>query len=235
MTSRARSRRRGEGTKRQGGVTAVAAKRRRVGRILNALKRVNPAVRAELNYQSPFELLVATMLSAQSTDQQVNRVTPLLFSRYQKPAEYATASPAEVEQLIRPTGLFKAKARNLIACGRALSKHFAGDVPRTMDHLVSLPGVGRKTANVVLGHAFGQPGIVVDTHVQRVSHRLGLARSSDPERIERELQQLIPRKQWTKGSQRLLLHGRYVCTARSPQCPSCAIYWECPWTGKSRR
>ena len=175
------------------------------------------------------------MLSAQSTDQQVNQVTPALFSQYSTPAHYANASVDEVERLIRPTGLFKAKARNLITCAHALTDRFAGNVPQTMEQLVSLPGVGRKTANVVLGHAFGQPGIVVDTHVQRVSQRLGLAQGATPARTEQELQELIPRDLWTEGSQRLLLHGRYVCTARSPKCSSCAIYCDCLWKGKRRR
>lgn len=209
--------------------------RQRLKRILRALKRADPNIRMELTYRSPFQLLVATILSAQCTDQRVNQVTPSLFSRYRQPFDFANATPAELEGLIRPTGLFKSKARNLIACGQALQKRFGGVVPRTMEHLTTLPGIGRKTANVVLGHAFGVPGIIVDTHVQRVVHRLGLARSSAADRIERELQGLIPRNRWTEASQRLLLHGRYVCTARRPKCASCAIYCACPWRGKSQQ
>ncbi len=208
--------------------------RRRVARILAGLARAIPVGRMELTYRSPFQLLVATILSAQCTDERVNQVTPHLFRRWKHPRDYADARQAFVEAVIRPTGFFKAKARNLIACGRVLSERFGGRVPRTMDQLLELPGVGRKTANVILGHAFGQPAIVVDTHVKRVSNRLHLARSTEPDVIEDELKQLIPLRHWTDGSQRLLLHGRYVCTARKPGCRSCAIYGDCHWEGKPR-
>ncbi len=211
------------------------AKRRRAARILNALKQAISSGLMELNARSPFHLLVATILSAQCTDQRVNQVTPPLFRRYRNPGDFANASPPELEGLIRSTGFFKAKARSLIACGRALVDHHEGKVPRTMDALTSLPGVGRKTANVVLGNAFGEPAVVVDTHVKRVAQRLGLAGSSDPDRIEIELQRVIPRTQWTEGSQRLLLHGRYTCTSRKPKCARCVIYAVCPWEGKDRR
>lgn len=212
-----------------------ATQRRRAARILSTLEAAIPFDRVELHHGTPFELLVATVLSAQSTDQQVNEVTPLLFRRWRYPRDYARASQADLEAVIRSVGLSKAKARRLIACGLALTERFDGKVPKTMAQLVSLPGVGRKTANVILGHAFGQPAMIVDTHVQRVAGRLGLARSREPDLIEQELGQLLPLCQWTQGSQRLLLHGRYVCTARAPKCPTCAIYGECHWEGKPRR
>ncbi|GKS58506.1 hypothetical protein YTPLAS18_20330 [Nitrospira sp.] len=178
---------------------------------------------------------MATILSAQCTDQRVNQVTPALFARYQRAIDYAKASPADLERMIRSTGFFKSKARRLIECGGALADRFHGEVPPTMEDLTSLPGVGRKTANVLLGHVFGQPAIVVDTHVKRVAHRLGLTTSDNPDRIELDLQGVIPRNQWTVGSQRLLLHGRYVCLARTPKCGECAIYVDCHWKGKRPR
>ncbi len=175
---------------------------------------------------------MATILSAQCTDQRVNQVTPSLFRRYRRPAELAAADLLEVEQLIRSTGFFKNKAKHLIASSRALTERFGEQVPRTMDELITLPGVGRKTANVILGNAFGQPSIVVDTHVMRVVKRLGLTSSDNPARVEQDLQQLMPRSQWTAFSQRVLLHGRYVCLARKPQCRTCPIYRNCPWKEK---
>ena len=189
----------------------------------------------ELHYRSPWELLVATILSAQCTDQRVNQVTPALFERYRRPADYARANRAELEAMIRSTGFYKSKANHLIECAKAVVERFGGEVPRTMDELTTLPGVGRKTANVILGNAFGQPAIVVDTHVKRVAARLGLTMSRDPDRIEQDLQRVIPKPQWTEGSQQLLLHGRYVCLARKPKCGECVIYKDCPWEGKPRR
>lgn len=206
-----------------------------MARILRTLAGTAAAAQVELAHRTPFELLVATILSAQSTDALVNRVTPTLFQHYRQPADFARAPVARLERLIRPTGFYRAKARNLIACGRALVARFQGVVPRTMDELVSLPGVGRKTANVVLGNCFAAPAVVVDTHVRRVANRLGFSTSRDPARIEQDLQGLIPRRQWTTGSQALLLHGRYVCTARAPHCDRCRIYGDCPWEGKQRR
>lgn len=208
---------------------------RRMGRILKALEASLGAAKVELAHCSPLELLVATILSAQCTDQRVNQVTPALFRKYRTAGDYAAADPTELERMIRSTGFFKSKARNLIACGRALVDRYGGAVPDSMEDLVSLPGVGRKTANVILGGAFGKPGVVVDTHVIRVSGRLGLSASDDPERIEQDLQRLMPRSQWTSGSQRLLLHGRYVCVARRPKCERCALYSECAWEGKRPR
>lgn len=208
---------------------------KRVERILRALHQSRPSAKVELNYRSPWELLVATILSAQCTDQRVNQVTPALFEKYRRPADYARVNRAELEAMIRSTGFYKSKAKHLIECGKAVAERFGGEVPRTMDELTTLPGVGRKTANVILGNAFGQPAVLVDTHVKRVAARLGLTRSSDPDRIEQDLQRIIPKPQWTEGSQQLLLHGRYVCLARKPKCEECVIYKDCPWEGKRRR
>ena len=189
----------------------------------------------ELDHRSPWELLAATILSAQCTDRRVNQVTPALFARYRTPLEMAQANQVELETLIKPTGFYKNKAKHLIGCGKALAERFHGEVPAVMDELTSLPGVGRKTANVILGTAFGQPAIVVDTHVKRVANRLELTHSDDPERIERDLQRIFPQQQWTSVSQRLLLHGRYVCLARAPKCGECALYDLCQWKGKRQR
>ena len=189
----------------------------------------------ELAHRSPWELLAATILSAQCTDHRVNQVTPALFARYPTPLEISRAKPAELEAIIKSTGFYKNKAKHLIACGKALTGRFHGKVPSAMEELTSLPGVGRKTANVILGAVFGQPAVVVDTHVKRVANRLHLTVSDDPERIERDVQGAFPENQWTGVSQRLLLHGRYVCLARAPQCGACALYDLCDWKGKQRR
>ncbi len=218
-------------TDQQAGVTAT----RRLARILTALRATSPAMKVELDHRTPWELLVATILSALCTDQRVNQVTPNLFRRYQQPRDYASADPTELEALIRPTGFFKTKARNLIHCAKAVAGQFQGEVPDTMEALTTLPGVGRKTANVLLGNAFEKPAIVVDTHVKRVAGRLDLTRHTDPEKIELDLQRLLPADQWTEGSQRLLLHGRYICLARTPKCQHCPIYADCHWKGKTAR
>jgi len=204
----------------------------RLRQIVKVLQRTMPNPKMELDHRSPWELLVATILSAQCTDQRVNQVTPPLFRRYRGPAELAAADLPELEQLIRPTGFFKSKAKHLIACSKALTERFNEQVPQTMEELLTLPGVGRKTANVILGNAFGHPGIVVDTHVKRVAKRLGLTRSDNPDRVEQDLQQLMPKSEWTAVSQRLLLHGRYICLARIPQCRTCPVYRHCPWKEK---
>jgi endonuclease-3 len=206
-----------------------------VNRVFEVLRRLRPSPQIELHHGSPLELLIATILSAQCTDQRVNQVTHELFRRYRTAADYAQADQTELEHLIRPTGFFKTKAKSIILCCRALVERFNGAVPDTMEALVSLPGVGRKTANVVLGHAFGKPAVVVDTHVKRVVGRLGLSTHTDPERIEADLQRLLPPEDWTCGSLRLLLHGRYVCTARAPKCLECDLYHLCPWNGKLPR
>jgi endonuclease-3 len=192
-----------------------------------------PDTEVELNSMTPLELLVATILSAQCTDERVNTVTPGLFRRYPKVKDYAGADQAEVEAIIRPTGFYKSKARNIIACCQIISARFKGKVPDTMEELTTLPGVGRKTANVILGGYFGRPAVVVDTHVKRVANRLDLTRHEDPTDIEYDLQRVFPESQWTEGSLLLLLHGRYVCQARVPKCGQCVIYSDCLWRGKS--
>ncbi len=214
---------------------AGATAKRRLARMLTALRATSPAREIELDHRTPWELLVATILSAQCTDQRVNQVTPNLFRRYQEPHDYATADPKELEALIRPTGFFKAKARNLMQCAKVLTECFEGKVPATMEALITLPGVGRKTANVILGNAFGKPGVVVDTHVKRVAWRLQLTRHVDPTKVEMDLRQLLPEEQWTEASQRLLLHGRYICLARAPKCRQCCVYTDCHWEGKIAR
>lgn len=201
-------------------------------RIAAKLNQAVPVPRVELAYRSPWELLVATILSAQCTDQRVNQVTPAVFTKYPCPQDLARAIPQELEALIKSTGFYKNKAKHLIGCAQAVSTRFGGSVPETMESLTTIPGVGRKTANVLLGAAFGQPAIVVDTHVKRVASRLALSRSEDPEQIEYDLQRLFPRDQWTGVSQRLLLHGRYTCLARTPRCIGCSIYDDCTWKGK---
>jgi endonuclease-3 len=212
-----------------------AIRKRRLARVLAGLARSIPQPRVELNHRSPLELLIATILSAQCTDQRVNQVTPSLFRRYPMARHYAAANSVELESMIRPTGFYKSKTRSIIACGKALTERFHGQVPATMEELVTLPGVGRKTANVILGACFDKPAVVVDTHVKRVAQRLGLTDSDDPDQIEQDLQRLMPREQWTNASQRLLLHGRYVCLARRPRCEQCAIYADCVYPAKIPR
>ena len=207
-------------------------RQKRLREVAKTLERAMQYPKMELDHRSPWELLVATILSAQCTDQRVNQVTPSLFQRYRTPAEMAAANLPELEQLIRSTGFFKNKAKHLVACGKAMTERFDEQVPRTMEELITLPGVGRKTANVIRGTAFGQPSVVVDTHVKRVAKRLGLTRSDNPDLVEQDLQQLMPQSQWTAFSQRLLLHGRYVCLARIPQCRTCPVYRHCPWKEK---
>jgi endonuclease-3 len=180
-------------------------------------------------HHSPFELLVATILSAQCTDARVNQVTPGLFRTYPTPAALAGAAPAALEEVIRSIGFFRSKARSLVRCSQALVDRYGGQVPQAMEELETLPGVGRKTANVILGAAFGIPsGIVVDTHVARLASRLGLSRHTDPLRIERDLLALVPKREWIYFSIAMVLHGRYVCKARAPRCHECAISAQCP-------
>jgi endonuclease-3 len=206
----------------------VGRERLRASSVHRILAVQYPDTRPELDFQNPFELLIATILSAQSTDAQVNRVTPGLFSRHPDARSLALARVSDIERIIHSTGFFRAKARAILGCARALEREFGGRVPRTMEELVRLPGVGRKTANVVLGSAFGVPGVVVDTHVQRVSQRLGLTEASQPEKIERDLMRLLPRKDWTPFSHRMIFHGRRVCHARKPTCDQCPIAYLCP-------
>jgi len=204
--------------------------------LLDALSRAYPDAHCELNHSSPLELLIATILSAQCTDKRVNAVTPGLFRQYPSAASYAAAPTTELEAAIRSTGFFRNKARSIQACGRALVERHAGRVPATMDELTRLEGVGRKTANVVLGNAFGlNEGIVVDTHVARLSRRLGLTRQSQPEKIEPDLMKLVPRDQWTRFSHWLIWHGRRRCGARKPDCGGCEVAAFCPRVGMPKR
>ncbi len=200
-----------------------------ISEVISRLKDEYPDARTELNWENPLELLVATMLSAQTTDVRVNMVTDKLFEKYRTAADYAGADPAELEADIRPTGFYRNKARSLRGMARALLDEHGGEVPRTMAELVSLPGVGRKTANVVLGNAFGvDEGVVVDTHVRRVSRRLGLTAEKDPEKIEQDLLGVVPEGERTLFSHLLILHGRRVCKARKPDCPGCVLSDICP-------
>ncbi|HEV2013922.1 MAG TPA: endonuclease III [Candidatus Dormibacteraeota bacterium] len=191
------------------------------------LGAIYPAV-SELEHKNPFQMLIATILSAQTTDRSVNSVTPALFARYPDAADLAHADPREVEALIKPTGFFHVKAKTIIACSKALVERFHGEVPPRMEDLVTLPGVGRKTANVVLGVAFGVPGFAVDTHVKRLTRRLGLTKSTDPVKIEAEVTRMVPPEEWTGFSLRLILHGRRICLARAPRCPECVLNDFCP-------
>ncbi len=199
-------------------------RKRRASRIFHHLARAYPDARCELNHGTAFELLIATILSAQCTDERVNFVTRDLFRKYPRPQDYGAAPAAVLEQEIRSTGFFRAKARSILAACRMLEEEYGGRVPDTMEDLVRLPGVARKTANVVLGVAFGKAeGVVVDTHVFRVSHRLELTRSDTPEKVERDLMAIIPRGHWIAASHQLIFHGRYVCKARKPLCFRCSV------------
>jgi endonuclease-3 len=209
--------------------TALVRRARRINRELAVLY---PDVHTELNFSSPLELLVATILSAQCTDKRVNMVTPTLFARYQSAADYAAADRAELEKIIQSTGFFRAKANSLIGLGQALCDRFGGEVPGRLPDLVTLPGVGRKTANVVLGNAFGVPGITVDTHFARLARRFRWTSSTDPVKIEAEVGALFPRSDWTDLSQRLIWHGRRVCHARRPACGACGLARLCPSFGE---
>jgi endonuclease-3 len=206
--------------------------RRRARRIARELARLYPDARCSLDFANPLQLLVATILSAQCTDALVNRVTPALFARYPDAKAFATADQAELETLIQRIGFFRMKARNIIACCRRLVEAHSGEVPRTMDELVALAGVGRKTANVVLGNAFATPGLPVDTHVGRLSQRMGLTVYTDPIRIEQDLMALLPRTEWTSFTHRMIYHGRRVCHARKPLCEGCTLASKlCPRLG----
>ena len=200
-----------------------------ISEVIPRLKREYPDARTELDWRNPLELLVATILSAQTTDVRVNQVTRELFEKYRAAEDYAAADPAQLEEDIRPTGFYRNKASALQGMARALLERHGGEVPRTMAELVALPGVGRKTANVVLGNAFGvDEGIVVDTHVRRVSTRLGLTEERAPEKIERDLMRVVPEGDWTIFSHLLIFHGRRVCKARRPDCPGCVLNDLCP-------
>lgn len=199
--------------------------------MVRRLAEAYPDAHIELNFGNPLELLVAVVLSAQTTDKRVNEVTPALFARYRTAADYAGAERAELEEFLRPTGFFRAKANSLLGLGAALVERFDGEVPGRLDDLVTLPGVGRKTANVVLGDAFGVPGITVDTHFGRLVRRWGWTTEEDPVKVEKAVGELIPRKEWTMLSHRVIFHGRRVCHARKPACGACPLARDCPSYG----
>jgi endonuclease III len=209
--------------------TATVRRARRIGRML---AEAYPDAHCELDYRTPLELLVATVLSAQCTDQRVNAVTPALFARYPDAGAYAGADRLELETLIQPTGFFRAKADSIQRLAQALCERYGGDVPDRLEDLVTLPGVGRKTANVVLGNAFGVPGITVDTHVGRLARRFQWTDEREPDRVEADLMALFPRKDWTDISQRVIWHGRRVCHARRPACGACPLARVCPSYGE---
>jgi endonuclease-3 len=197
--------------------------------ILRVLDKHYPDARCTLDHQSPVQLLVATILSAQCTDERVNRVTPGLFARYPDARSFAAAPLEDLEMAIQSTGFFRNKAKAIQGCCRQIVEHHGGEVPADLDALVKLPGVGRKTANVILGNAFQVPGIVVDTHVGRIAGRLGLTRHKDPDKIERDLMGQIPRERWTRFSHQLILHGRAICQARQPKCANCPANVHCEY------
>ena len=205
--------------------------RTRARRIVRILAKEYPDARCALQHENPVQLLIATILSAQCTDVRVNLVTPGLFARFPNAKAFATADPRELEAAIQSTGFFRNKARNIQECCKQLITKHHGQVPKTMEELVDLPGIGRKTANVILGTAHDLPGITVDTHVRRLSRRMGLTTHTDPEKIERDLMRLIPQKEWTMFSHRMIFHGRQVCFARKPNCPGCALNKVCPKIG----
>ncbi len=200
----------------------------RMAEVLRRLRAEYPEARIRLRFRNPFELLIATILSAQCTDERVNQVTETLFQKYRTPEDYLRAPVEELERDIYPTGYYKAKARNIRACCRALLERFNGQVPQTLEELTSLPGVGRKTANVVLGEFFEPQGIVVDTHVARLVQRLGFVETDNREHIERRLMELVPREEWVSFTHLMIAHGRAVCRARKPRCPQCVLQDLCP-------
>ena len=204
-------------------------KKKRTRRIIAGLRKALPDAECSLGYENPLQLLIATILSAQCTDERVNAVTPALFARYRTAQDFADAPVEEIEGFIRSTGFFRNKAKNIQACCAALAREHGGEVPRELEALTRLAGVGRKTANVVLGNAFGiASGVVVDTHVRRITNRLGLTRHQDPEKIEQDLAGLVPKKDWVDFSHLLIHHGRETCDARRPDCPACPIQKDCP-------
>lgn len=213
-------------------MVATAEAKRRARRVVQLLRKSYPDAQCALHFRTPLELLVATILSAQCTDARVNQVTAPLFRKYRTATAWATAPLAEIERGVQSTGFFRNKARNIKACAQQLVDQHGGQVPRSLEELVVLPGIGRKTANVVLGTAFGIPsGVVVDTHVLRISRRLGLTAHRDPVKVERDLVELLPRGEWIDFSHRVIQHGRRVCTARRPRCDECPLEAICPRTG----
>ncbi len=211
----------------------VGELKRRAGKILPVLERLYPDARVMLDFRTPLQLLVATILSAQCTDERVNQVTPILFRRYPTARDFAAADPAALEAMVRSTGFFRSKARSVIGCCRAMVERHGGDVPRTLEELTTLPGVGRKTANVVLWNAFRIPGLAVDTHVGRVATRIGLAASDDPDVIEAQVCELYPSERWGIVTHLIGFHGRKTCFARKPSCPGCGIRTLCDFPAKT--
>ena len=212
------------------GRESKALTRARAAKILDILEEAHPEATCALHYRNPFELVTAVILSAQCTDERVNMVTPALFRRYPGPESLGKARMEEVEDIIRSTGFFRAKAKSIVGCARALAADHGGHVPKTLESLVKLPGIGRKTANVVLGHAFDiAEGVAVDTHVLRVSNRLGIAKGDDPIVVEQQLMDLIPRERWTRTTDLLIFHGRKICIARRPLCGRCPVFALCRW------
>ena len=213
---------------------SAAARKRRAARIVRRLARAYPKAKIALHFRSPFELLIATILSAQCTDEKVNEVTAVLFNRYPTAETLADASPAELEAIVHPTGFYRQKAKSLLASSRDIVERFDGEVPETMEDLTTLRGVARKTANVVLGNCFAVPGLAVDTHMKRVHQRLGLTHQGEPDKIERDLMELVPRAQWTLHTHRVIHHGRVCCDARRPRCEACPVRDECPWPDRAQ-
>ena len=212
----------------------ATAKRARARKILQALERAYPDAKIAVDFGTPLQLLMATILSAQCTDERVNMVTPALFKSYPSAEALARAKPDKLEAAIRSTGFYRAKTRSLLGMAKALVERHGGEVPRTREALTELPGVGLKTANVVLGNAFGEDALAVDTHVFRVAQRLGLARSDDADEIHDQLLEVVPRGQRTRATHLLITHGRRTCVARKPACPACPVRTLCPWPGKTR-
>jgi endonuclease-3 len=210
---------------------SLPEKKVRAKAIYRQLTKSYPNVRCELDYNSAFQLLVATVLSAQCTDKRVNQTTPALFKRYPNPKRMSKADLKDIQRLVKSTGFFRAKAKNIKALSNKIMEDFGGNVPRDLEDLITLPGVGRKTANVVLGHAFGIPGITVDTHFGRLSRRFGWSKQNDPVKVEFEVGELIAEKEWTNLSQRMIWHGRRVCHARKPACGACSLAKLCPSYG----
>jgi endonuclease-3 len=207
----------------------------RAVKVLDILEKEYPDARVTLNFKDPLQLLIATILAAQCTDERVNMVTRGLFKKYLRAADFAAADLRTLEEEIRPTGFYHNKAKSILACCQMIVDRFNGQVPRTLEELTSLSGVGRKTANIILGNAYGQQAIAVDTHVKRVTHRLGWAKPDDPDKIEFELMEVIPRERWTMACHQLVFHGRNVCTAKNPQCPTCPVNHLCPKIGAAAK
>jgi endonuclease-3 len=218
--------------KRKEGIMEKKSGAKRVKEIIKILSKEFPDPTIALHFSNPFELLIATILSAQCTDVKVNQVTPDLFRTYRSARDYAKAELSRLEEMIRPTGFYRNKAKAIQKCCQELVARFGGEVPKTLEELVTLPGVGRKTANVILGNAFGVPGITVDTHVQRVSQRIGLTKNHDPVKIEFDLMEIVPQEEWTLFSNLLIWHGRKTCVAKKPLCEICPILKLCDYGSK---